>query len=142
MSPTFSTPQCGRGWSKRCAASHSKKCRCRCGGANHGAALRDRETGIPNGCHARFRVEHFSPERIVIRDLGPWSQHMTVTNDAEWVIEKLSPAPLQRVYYYDSEGQLDELLHRNQRFVGFAPGDRVGMTADQLVGWGPFEAAR
>lgn len=31
-----SAPQCGKGWSDRCARSKGKSCRCRCGGANHG----------------------------------------------------------------------------------------------------------
>jgi hypothetical protein len=30
--------QCSRGWGERCAHSHGKKCRCKCGGRNHGKA--------------------------------------------------------------------------------------------------------
>jgi hypothetical protein len=33
--------ECGKGWSRRCAAAKSKKCRCRCGGENHGAARKE-----------------------------------------------------------------------------------------------------
>ncbi len=28
--------QCSKGWGKRCANSKGKKCKCRCGGTNHG----------------------------------------------------------------------------------------------------------
>ncbi len=71
---------------------------------------------------AKFRVEAFDPTRIVLRDLGPWDEHLSVTNDAEGVIEKLSPAPMQRVFCFDSAGSLDELVHDNQgHFVRFAP---------------------
>lgn len=41
-------PQCGKGWALRCARSCGKKCRCRCGGRNHGSAYREQvELGIP-----------------------------------------------------------------------------------------------
>lgn len=33
--------ECGRGWARRCACATSKKCRCRCGGANHGSAAKN-----------------------------------------------------------------------------------------------------
>lgn len=71
---------------------------------------------------ARFRITSFEPDRIVIRDVGPWSKHKTITNDAEGVIKRLDPAPGQRVFYYDSEGNLDELVHEDGKFVRFAPG--------------------
>lgn len=74
---------------------------------------------------ARFRIEKFEVDRIVIRDLGPWDQHLSVTNDAEGVIRQLRPAPQQRVFYYDSMGQLDELVHEDGRFVRFAPGPQA-----------------
>lgn len=82
---------------------------------------------------AQFRVESFDPERLVIRDLGPWSIFPSVTNDAEGVLKRLSPAPGQRVFYYDSEGQLDELVHENGRFVRFAPGPREPTIAEQIA---------
>lgn len=31
--------ECGKGWTERCAHAKSKKCTCRCGGANHGKAI-------------------------------------------------------------------------------------------------------
>ena len=32
--------QCSKGWGGRCARSRGTKCRCACGGRNHGAQLR------------------------------------------------------------------------------------------------------
>jgi len=40
MSFDAEKPQCGKGWANRCAHSRGKKCQCRCGGRNHGAAYR------------------------------------------------------------------------------------------------------
>lgn len=34
------TSICSKGWSTRCALSKGRKCRCRCGGHNHGVAVR------------------------------------------------------------------------------------------------------
>lgn len=68
----------------------------------------------------------FNDTRLVIRDVGPWSTHMTVTNDAEGVVSALWDAGLlkrhQRLFYYDSGGELDELLHNEGSFTGFKPG--------------------
>lgn len=113
---------CSRGWATRCPGSKGRKCRCACGGQNHGERSQSRQADERRSCAARFRIESLTPEHIVIRDVGPWTEHPTVTNDAEGVIRALSPAPMQRVFYYDSEGELDELVHRDGRFVRFAPG--------------------
>lgn len=63
---------------------------------------------------------------ITIRDVGPWSQYMTITNNAEAVVSDLWRLGLLktgvRLFYYDSAGELDELLHDDGVFVGFAPG--------------------
>lgn len=63
---------------------------------------------------------------LVIKDVGPWDRHPTITNDAEHVVQVLLASftlqPGQRLLYYDSEGQLAELLIKDGRFAGFAPG--------------------
>lgn len=123
---------CSKGWASRCARSKGRSCRCKCGGVNHGKAHGRVAGAAQSERAARFRVETFEPDRIVIRDLGPWDKHLTVTNDAENVIRRLSPAPRQRVFYYDSLGQLDELVHANGAFVRFAPGSRPDVTNDGL----------
>lgn len=122
---------CSKGWGDRCARSKGPKCRCQCGGVNHGKAHGSVAGAAQNEREARFRIENFEPEQIIIRDLGPWDKHLTVTNDAENVIRRLNPAPKQRVFY-DSMGQLDELVHENHAFVRFAPGPRSDVTNDGL----------
>ena len=77
---------------------------------------------------ANYEIVEATPTRIVLRDLGPWDQNMTITNAAESVIEEISKKcngiGSRRVFYYDSEGDLDELLVKNEKFAGFkyAPG--------------------
>lgn len=69
-----------------------------------------------------------SPECLVIRDVGPWDQYMTVTNAAESVVKdlfakrKLSEG--QMLLYYDSDDNLDELVHEEGKFVGFRKGPK------------------
>lgn len=63
---------------------------------------------------------------VVIRDVGPWDQHATVTNAAEHVVAELHGKfglKGRRLFYYDSDGRRDELLHDGAgRFTGFGPG--------------------
>lgn len=72
---------------------------------------------------ANYEVVTDNADMLIIRDLGPWDQHPTVTNDAEQVVEELA-AQLgkRRLFYIDSEGQIDELAVKDGRFAGFAPG--------------------
>lgn len=64
-------------------------------------------------------------EVLVIHDEGPWDEHVTVTNDAENVVEWLYANgklwPGRRLLYYDSLGALDEIVHQNGEFSGFRP---------------------
>jgi hypothetical protein len=86
------------------------------------------------GTHANYEIVTDVPGvlkstgGLVIRDLGPWDVHFTVTNDAECVVQRLlttgALAPGQRLFYWDSEGLLDELLVKDGNFAGFAPGPR------------------
>lgn len=69
---------------------------------------------------------------LVLRDVGPWDKHFTITNDAEGVIARLVAAGAigpargrpRTVLYYDSEGELTELRYdwTTGRFLGFGPG--------------------
>jgi hypothetical protein len=77
---------------------------------------------------ARFVItedDFLSEEPLVIKDIGPWDKYLTVTNDAEAVVESLYATndlhSGRRLFYYDSAGEKDEILHRDGRFVGFAP---------------------
>lgn len=62
-------------------------------------------------------------EPLVIKDVGPWDQFMTVTNAAEWVVEQLVQQgklpPGRRLWCYDSNGDLDELAVTDGKFAGF-----------------------
>jgi hypothetical protein len=88
--------------------------------------------------HAQFaRVpEECTTERIVIRDVGgPWDQCPTVTEDAGHVVRIVflwwHLTPEKRLFYYNSEGNLDELLHDGAgHWTGFAPGP--GRTREQM----------
>lgn len=75
---------------------------------------------------AQYRVEEQSDEKLVIRDVG--RECISVTNDAESVVRDLHRNGIlegRRLFYYDSEGQLDELKHDgNGTFQGYAPGGR------------------
>lgn len=66
-------------------------------------------------------------DRLVLMDLGPWDKHLSITNDAEHVVEQVAPLLRgRRLFYYDSEGQADELLVADGKFAGFnvGPGSR------------------
>jgi hypothetical protein len=65
---------------------------------------------------------------VVIRDIGHDKGHLSITNDAEYVVKFLIRAGLlsttTRLFYYDSEGTLDELCHDGSVFTGFKTGPR------------------
>lgn len=66
---------------------------------------------------------------VVIRDVGPWDTFKSVTNDAEAVVRDLVASGQiknngQRLFYFDSDGTLDELIVRNGAYFGFKVGPR------------------
>ena len=73
-------------------------------------------------------VKDVPGEPLVIRDLDVGK---SVTNDAENVVEDLVAAGMlqdgRRLLYYDTMGQLDELIIKDGRFADFAPGPRMGL---------------
>ena len=69
-----------------------------------------------------------SAERVTVRDIGPHDQCPTITNAPESVIAKLSEHGFlqgKRLFYYDSEDELGEIVYDGLRFVRFAPVERV-----------------
>jgi hypothetical protein len=62
--------------------------------------------------------------QVVFKDLGPWNQYKTITNDAEDFVEALHRDGMinenTRIFYYDSEDEKTELLHSNNKFTNFA----------------------
>jgi hypothetical protein len=75
--------------------------------------------------NAQYLIVEDEPNKpLIIQDIGPWDEFLTVTNDAEQVVEALVkegrlPAG-RRLLYFDSEyPDLDELLVRDGKFAGF-----------------------
>lgn len=70
----------------------------------------------------RFEILEERKDYVLIRDIGPWDEYPTVTNGAEEVVADLAPM-LQgrRLEYYDSDGERDQLVVRDGKFVEFAP---------------------
>lgn len=62
---------------------------------------------------------------VFIYDTSPGTHKMTVTNDAENVIASLVSSGInladKLVFYFDSQGRLDQMLVINNKFAGFAP---------------------
>jgi hypothetical protein len=75
---------------------------------------------------ARFKIVEETEKSLLIRDLGPWSKCLTVTNDAERVVARLYPILNgRRLFYFDSEGELGELKISGGRFADFARVEQV-----------------
>lgn len=68
------------------------------------------------------------PGSVVLRDIGPHDQFKTITNAADEVVSELWRAGKlkngQRLFYFDSMGDLDELVIEGGRFVDFKVGPR------------------
>lgn len=81
---------------------------------------------------ANYKVveEESTPEALVICDLGPWDKFKTVTNAAHHVVSELHSRGVlpneRKLFYYDSCGRKDEILHENGVFKDFLPGKRDG----------------
>lgn len=75
--------------------------------------------------NANYTIVSDTPEQMIIRDEGPHDRHATITNDAENVVKDLAPKlGKRRLLYVDSEGEMDELVVKDGKFVGFRPGPR------------------
>lgn len=66
-----------------------------------------------------------TPETLIIEDIGPHDRYPTITNDVENVVAELAYANQlpdgRRLLYYDSEGNLDEIVVEHGKFVDFRP---------------------
>jgi len=76
---------------------------------------------------AQFMVlEYKSVAYIFIRDTGRDKCCRSVTNDAEYVVEQLyleyGITDETRIFYEDSDGRIDELVHAGKVFTGFKAG--------------------
>ena len=72
---------------------------------------------------SRYQIVQDTPDLLLIEDIG--HDAMSVTNDAEAVVEELAPRLNdRRLEYYDSQGVRDQLLVVDGKFAGFAPAQR------------------
>src|SRR5262245_512310 len=78
-----------------------------------------RKAGRP--APSAWRIAYNGPEGLVLEDVGVAC--CSVTNDAENVVRAVADllGP-RRLFYFDSIGQLDELVVVNGRFAGFRAG--------------------
>ena len=79
------------------------------------------------GKPANFRVTKICKNYICIEDVGPWDRHLTCTNDAEGVVERLFKSrmlsPGQRLFVTDSNGDWDEYEIKDGKFMTFLLGN-------------------
>jgi len=94
-----------------------------------GSACRLKEKSCSQGefdfMRAHFEVvKHKQGEYIYIHDVG--RNCSSVTNDAEFVVERLvldyDITDKIRIFYKDTDGQINELLHYGKKFTGFRVG--------------------
>jgi hypothetical protein len=94
---------------------------------------------LPFENHAGYEVVTVNDRFIYLEDTGH-NQFKTVTNDAEYVLNDLSEEygiRDKRIFYKDSFGQIDEILHKNGVFSGFKYG-HSGYTLDIVLGKTPL----
>ena len=71
-----------------------------------------------------YEIVSETHDELVIKDVGPWTNSITITNAAEQVVAELHARGVlgdRQLFYYDSEGVLSELLHLGPTFYGFGP---------------------
>jgi hypothetical protein len=70
---------------------------------------------------ANYKIIVDAPGFMIILDIGPWDQYLSVTNAAESVVCELNQQLAgRRLEYIDSDGERSELLVRDGKFAGFA----------------------
>lgn len=75
-------------------------------------------------CRSKFNVLRQNDESVTLEDCDDGA--MSVTNDAENVVEAMVPLLNgRRLFYIDSMGDLGELCISNGIFAGFGMGDEL-----------------
>lgn len=78
-----------------------------------------------NKLKSKFEVQLVGKNFILITDDAVKEQTMSVTNDAENVVEYLTEyheLGNKRIFYEDTDGMVDELVHEKSTFTGFKMG--------------------
>ena len=72
---------------------------------------------------ANINVVESTEKSLTIEDVGPWDTYKSVTNDVENVVEFLVKNKVlkegQKLFYYDSNKFLDEIIVSQGKFVSF-----------------------
>ena len=72
--------------------------------------------------HAEWSMESLGKDTVLIADRGHNRGCLSVTNDAEFVVEQVAPfLSGRKLRYIDSSGDESELKVIGGRFAGFAP---------------------
>ena len=76
--------------------------------------------------HAQIElIDHVAEKYILVRDVGH-NYGRTVTNDPEYIVnmiyEDYGISDSTRIFYEDSEGTIDELVHSGKKFRGHKAG--------------------
>jgi hypothetical protein len=62
---------------------------------------------------------------VLLADIGPWDQYPTITNDIDNVVKSLYANGVINgsvlLFYTDSNGDTDQIIHDDGEFIGFAP---------------------
>jgi hypothetical protein len=92
-------------------------------------AKQDKQPDLELENHAEFSVIKDYPDYILIKDIGH-SYTKTVTNDVKYVLQKLDSILSlnnRRVFYIDSMGEQDEIVHSSGCFKYFKPARGVAL---------------
>lgn len=78
---------------------------------------------MPHHRRPNYTIKEITNNHILIEDLGPWDEYPTVTNAVEVVVEEMfAQLHGRKLYYIDSEKQIDEIVYdRDGQFSHFAP---------------------
>lgn len=72
---------------------------------------------------ASYDVEYVNEELILLKDLCELTRGMSITNDAESVVQNVYDSYGNKVIFYiDTENRVDMLLHESGVFKNFNPG--------------------
>lgn len=75
-----------------------------------------------NRLKCEFKIVENKDSYILLEDLANIYSSMSITNDAENVIEFLNnklDIANKKIYYVDTDGRVDILCHDNGKFIGF-----------------------
>jgi len=76
--------------------------------------------------HAVFAVCDETDDFVYIQDRGRQLNCKTITNNVSWVLSELDDLienfESKRLFYMDSDGRIDEIVHNGKYFVQFKAG--------------------